>query len=62
MTPLEPSQRESVLRRLAFIEQELADLDAYPQLDRRRFEIDRAALRNLERIFENIANAAIDIA
>ena len=62
MTPLEPVQREGIMRRLAFIDQEMEDLKACSDLDHRHYETDRIARRNVERIAENIANAAIDVA
>ena len=62
MTPLEPVQREGIMRRLAFIDQEMGDLAAYDDLDRARYETDRAARRNVERMAENVVNAAIDVA
>lgn len=61
MTPLEKSQKESIIRRISFIEVELADLEESSDLDYSTYQRDRVKRRNIERIAENITNAVIDI-
>ncbi len=61
MTPLEKSQQESIIRRIAFIEIEMADLEENRDLDFVTYQRDRFKRRNVERIAENIVNAVIDI-
>lgn len=61
MTPLEKSQKDSIIRRISFIEIELADLEENSGLDYATYQRDRLKRRNVERIAENIANAIIDI-
>lgn len=62
MSPLNNEQTESIVKRIAFIELELRDLDEYRHLVFEVYQGDRKTQRNIERILENIANAAIDIA
>lgn len=61
MTPLEKSQKESIIRRISFVEIELADMEENRDLDYDTYQRDRFKRRNVERIAENIANAVIDI-
>lgn len=61
MTPLAKSQKESIIRRISFIEVELADLEESSALDYGTYQQDRVKRRNIERIAENITNAVIDI-
>ncbi|MGQ9533282.1 MAG: type VII toxin-antitoxin system HepT family RNase toxin [Desulfotomaculales bacterium] len=60
--PLTPPQKESVIRRLAFMQVELADLEGYENLTYEVYLTDRHKRRDVERLVENLANAAIDIA
>lgn len=62
MTPLNLEQKQSIIRRLSFIEVELADLEAYWNLDYATYQAERTTRRNVERIIENLLNAALDIA
>lgn len=50
------------MRRLAFIDPEMGDLAAYDDLDRARYETDRAARRNVERISEELGNELAHLA
>lgn len=61
MTPLEKAQKESMIRRISFIEVELGDLQAFGELDYETYRIDRVKRRNIERIAENVTNAVIDL-
>ncbi|MHB1420320.1 MAG: type VII toxin-antitoxin system HepT family RNase toxin [Bacillota bacterium] len=61
MSPLDKSQKESIIRRLSFVQVEMDDLKAYHGLDRQTYHNDRVVRRNVERIAENLANALIDI-
>ncbi|MHB1126526.1 MAG: type VII toxin-antitoxin system HepT family RNase toxin [Bacillota bacterium] len=61
MSPLDKSQKESIIRRLSFVQVELEDLKAFHGLNRETYSKDRLVTRNVERIAENIANALIDI-
>jgi len=60
--PLTAQQKESIIRRLAFMQVELADLKAYENLTYEVYRTDRHKRRDAERLVENLANAAIDIA
>jgi uncharacterized protein YutE (UPF0331/DUF86 family) len=62
MTPLTKDQKEDIARRLDFIRVQISDLDRFPGLHREAFAKDRDLQRNIERLAENVANAAIDIA
>lgn len=62
LSPLELSQKESIIRRLSFIEVELADLQDFAGLTYQVYVNDRHKRREIERLVENLANAASDIA
>ncbi|MBI1987423.1 MAG: DUF86 domain-containing protein [Nitrospinae bacterium] len=62
MTPLNKEQAESIIRRIAFIEEELKDLGEYSDLDFKRYSTQKKVRREVERIIENVLNASIDIA
>jgi len=55
-------QHAAVVARMEFIRSELGDLSEYRDLDWLAYQRDRKARRNVERIAENVANAAIDVA
>lgn len=61
MTPLKPEQKESIIKRLAFAQVELEDLQALKKTTYNDYSSNRQLKRNLERIVENLANATIDI-
>lgn len=61
MSPLEKAQKESIIRRLSFLQVEMEDLKDFQGLDYNTYQQDRAKRRNVERIAENISNAMIDI-
>lgn len=61
MTP-SAGQRAAVATRIEFARAELADLAEYAHLDWVTYQSDAKARRNVERIAENVANAAIDVA
>jgi uncharacterized protein YutE (UPF0331/DUF86 family) len=61
MTPLNEIQKISIAKRIDFIELELKDLEEYEDLDFDTYSQNRKARRDVERICEGIANAAIDI-
>jgi uncharacterized protein YutE (UPF0331/DUF86 family) len=62
MTPLKKDQKEDIVRRLDFIRVQMSDLRDIGEVTRERFAVDRSLQRNVERLAENVANAAIDIA
>lgn len=62
MAPLTDEQAISVIRRLRFMATELEDVRAYAQMDHRQYQSDRKSRRDLERMIENLINAALDIA
>lgn len=62
MTPLKNEQKESIVTRLAFIEQEVNDFKAFEGVNWQTYSTQRDKQRNIERIAENLANASIDIA
>lgn len=62
MAPLTDEQAVSVIRRLRFMATELADIQAYAQMDQHQYQGDRKSRRDLERIIENLINATLDIA
>ncbi|MGQ9628838.1 MAG: type VII toxin-antitoxin system HepT family RNase toxin [bacterium] len=62
MAPISRDRAESIIRRIAFIEVELGDLEKYKDLDFETYSADRKTRRDVERIEENVVNAAIDIA
>ena len=59
---LSPSQRDALIRRIEFCRQELRDLQEYRTLTFDRYQFDRSARRNVDRIAETVANAVIDMA
>jgi uncharacterized protein YutE (UPF0331/DUF86 family) len=62
MTPLKKDQKEDIVRRLDFIRIQMSDLGDIGEVTRERFAVDRGFQRNVERLAENVVNAAIDIA
>jgi len=62
MAPLDASQRESIIRRLEFMRVEVADLAQFCEMTQEEYESDRNRRRNLERLAENLVNAALDVA
>ncbi len=62
MSPLDVSQRESILRRLEIMRVELADLAQFRGMTREDYDSDRNRRRNLERLAENLVNAVLDVA
>lgn len=62
MAPLTDEQVISVIRRLRFMATELEDIQAYAQMDHHQYQGDRKSRRDLERMIENLINAALDIA
>lgn len=62
MAILDKTQRESLIKRVSFIEAELADLSEFANIDFPTYSSDRISRRNIERILENVLNASIDIA
>jgi uncharacterized protein YutE (UPF0331/DUF86 family) len=62
VTTLDRAQKESLIRRISFIEAELADLSEFANIDYLTYSSDRKSGRNIERILENVLNASIDIA
>lgn len=61
MNFLNIEQKESIIRRITFIEFELEDLQKYKNIDFKTYESDRKTRRDVERIIENIVNACLDI-
>lgn len=62
MAPLTDEQAVSIIRRLRFMATELEDIRAYAEMDQHQYQVDRKSRRDLERIIENLINAALDIA
>ncbi|QGP92765.1 hypothetical protein MGLY_21550 [Neomoorella glycerini] len=62
MAPITDEQVISIVRRLRFIATELEDIKAYAQMDYFQYQSDRKSRRDVERIIENLINAALDIA
>lgn len=62
MTTLDRAQKESLIRRISFIEAELADLGEFANIDYLTYSSNRKSGRNIERILENVLNASTDIA
>lgn len=60
MSPLEKAQKESIIRRLSFMQVEMDDLKEFQEMDYSIYLQDRAKRRNVERIVENVSNAMID--
>ena len=58
---MEKIAREAIIRRLEFARTELADLEAFTDLDFSRYTSDRVVRRNVERMIENIVNSLSDI-
>lgn len=61
MTPLDSQQRASIVKRLSFLEIELADLADYADLDEQTYRTDRKVCREVERLAENVVNAYVDV-
>lgn len=61
MTPLKKDQKEDIARRLDFIAVQFSDLKKFSSLTGETYAHDRDVQRNIERLAENIGNAAIDI-
>jgi uncharacterized protein YutE (UPF0331/DUF86 family) len=62
VAPLTDEQAISIIRRLRFMATELEDIRAYTEMDQHQYQVDRKSRRDLERIIENLINAALDIA
>jgi uncharacterized protein YutE (UPF0331/DUF86 family) len=62
MTPLKKDQKADIVRRLDFIRVQVSDLGRFATLTLETYAGDRDLQRNVERLAENVANAAIDIA
>ncbi|CEP67375.1 Protein of unknown function DUF86 [Moorella glycerini] len=62
MAPITDEQVISIIRRLRFMAAELEDLKAYGEMDYFQYQSDRKSRRDVERIIENLVNAALDIA
>ncbi|WP_406677689.1 type VII toxin-antitoxin system HepT family RNase toxin [Moorella sp. ACPs] len=62
MAPITDEQVISIIRRLRFLATELEDLKAYEEMDYFQYQSDRKSRRDVERIIENLVNAALDIA
>ncbi|MBC7324106.1 MAG: DUF86 domain-containing protein [Moorella sp. (in: Bacteria)] len=62
MAPITGDQVISIIRRLRFLATELEDLKAYGEMDYFQYQSDRKSRRDVERIIENLINAALDIA
>ncbi|MAF11417.1 hypothetical protein CMK11_13285 [Candidatus Poribacteria bacterium] len=58
----EADHRRRLVRAVQFIRSELADGDAFADMDAPTYEADSAARRNVERWIENLANASVDAA
>ena len=59
---LTAGQRAAVAVRIEFARAEIADAQEYASLDWATYQTDAKARRNVERIAENVANAAADTA
>jgi uncharacterized protein YutE (UPF0331/DUF86 family) len=57
----EKEQIEDIVQRIDFIRIQIKDLEQFNNLDWKIYSIDRNVQRNVERLAENVANAAIDI-
>lgn len=62
MAPLKSSQKETILKRLAFARVELDDLKEFQVTTYEIYYQNRSDRRNIERMIENLFNAANDIA
>lgn len=62
MPPLNNEQKESIIKRISFIIEELKDLSEYKNIDWQIYNENRKRRKELERTIENIVNATIDIA
>lgn len=62
MSPLSNEQKESIIKRITFIVEELKDLSEYKDIDWQTYNEDRKRRKELERTIENIVNATIDVA
>ncbi|MDI6731071.1 MAG: DUF86 domain-containing protein [Candidatus Margulisbacteria bacterium] len=58
---LQKDQIQDIVQRLEFIKLQLADLGKFASLTWQVYRTDRDTQRNIERLVENVANAAIDI-
>lgn len=61
MYALSAEQTNAIVRRLDFLEVELADLPNFRSITQAQYIADRDQRRNLERLAENVVNAVIDI-
>lgn len=59
---LNEKDAEIINKRLIFLDSELKDIDKFRDLDQSTYEKDGAKRREVERLIENLMNAAIDIA
>jgi uncharacterized protein YutE (UPF0331/DUF86 family) len=58
---LKKEQKEDIARRIDFIQVQLSDLNKFAGLKWETYRDNRDTQRNIERLAENVANAAIDI-
>jgi len=62
VSPLKEEHLESILRRLDFLRTELQDIAKFRTMTQREYASDRDRRRSLERLVENVINAATDVA
>lgn len=62
MPHLSPEQVETVVRRLDFLRLEVQDIPRFESMTQAEYTVDRDRRRSLERLVENVVNAAADIA
>ncbi len=58
---LKKDQKQDIAQRLDFIRIQLEDLKKFNSLTWKVYQTDRDIQRNIERLAENVANAAIDV-
>ncbi|MFH1652683.1 MAG: DUF86 domain-containing protein [Pseudomonadota bacterium] len=58
---LKKDQKQDIVQRLDFIRIQLEDLKKFHSLTWNVYQTDRDVQRNIERLAENVANAAIDV-
>jgi len=58
---LDKNQLEDIGQRIDFLQIQIGDLKRFNSLDWKTYNADRDIQRNIERLIENVANAAIDI-
>jgi len=62
MIKLSPEELESIRRRIDFLRIEASDIPGFNSMTHSEYLSDRGRRRNLERLVENVINAAADIA